>query len=105
MSLFEVEPDQTNVTIKLKPLSGNYVQLEYVRKIYKYAIFRATNWRNFWRIWHGNKRTLKKHKLEVVKNDGRYEIYLPIGWYHHQLTEKALDQLGIRKKRERYNDV
>ena len=98
MSLFEVEPDQTNVKIKLKTLGGEYPELVYVRKIYKYAIFRATNWRNFWCIWHGNKRRLKAHKLEVVKSDGRYEIHLPLGWYHYQLTQKALDQLGERRK-------
>jgi len=105
MNIFEVEPDQTNVTIKVKTLGGEYPELVYVRRIYKYAIFRAANWRNFWHIWHGNKRRLKHHKLEVVKTDGRYEIHLPLGWYHHQLTEKALDQLGEKRKRDRYDDI
>lgn len=98
MNLFEVKPDQTNVTIKLKTLYGEYPELAYVRRIYRYAIFRATNWRAFWRIWHGNKERLKKNKLEVVKTDGRYEIYLPLGWYRYQLTQKALDQLKERRK-------
>ena len=104
MNMFEVKPDQTNVTIKLKTLGGEYVELEYVRRTYKYAVFRAKNWRPFWRIWHGNKMRLKKHKLVVVKTDGRYEIHLSIGWYHSQLTQKALDQLNVRRK-EPYDDI
>ncbi len=63
MSLLEVKRDQTNVTIKLKTLGGEYPELAYVRRIYRYAIFRAKNWRSFWRVWHGNKMRLKKHKL------------------------------------------
>lgn len=92
MKLLEVKRDQTNVTIKLKPAGGEYIQLVYVKKIYGFAVFKAAHWRSFWRIWHGNKRRLKENKVEVVKND-RWEIHLPIGWYELQLTTKARQQL------------
>ena len=102
MNLFEVKPDQTNVIIKINPLGEDCVELEYVRRLYKYAIFKANNWRQFWRIWHGNKRRLKAHKLEVVKTDGKYEIYLPLGWYRYQLTAKALEQLNMKGHKTTY---
>lgn len=94
MNLLEVKRDQTNVTIKLKPAGGEYIQLVYVKKIYGFAVFKAARWRSFWRVWHGSKRRLKENNVEVVKNDNdRWEIHLPIGWYELQLTASARAKL------------
>jgi len=95
MSLLEVERDQTNVTIKLKPAGGKYIQLVYIKKVYGFAVFKPARWRAFWLVWHGNKRRLKENKVEVVKTDkGRWEIHLPIGWYELQLSAKARQQIS-----------